>query len=102
MEAIYEKIIFESSKPGAMRWNEICNDIVTVYFEIFTGEKLYRQEELWALLFEPLIKKNEKEEKLKKKVLDDTANKYFFLNILPQLLEDNFNDVDKFVNEFLK
>lgn len=96
MNEIFEKILTASADSGRMRWNEIVNDIITVYFEIFDGDKLYERNELWALLFEPNNDKEEKKNKLDH-CLRNSKNHDFFLRVLPILLKDNFKGVEKLV-----
>jgi hypothetical protein len=93
MESIYTQIEQFEQASGKLRWNEICNDIVGVYQDLFAKhEQLYTAVDLWSLLFEPTIMKEKKQTTLGK-VMHDEKHAQFFTKLLPFLLQDQFKEV---------
>ncbi|NBP57556.1 hypothetical protein EBU71_13670 [bacterium] len=92
MESIYTLIQKFEASSGKLRWNEICNDIVIVYNDMFPKhEQQYTESDLWSLLFEPNILKMEKQRYLEE-CLKDEKHILFFSKLLPYFLQDKFKE----------
>jgi hypothetical protein len=84
----YGKLLHCEANSGKMRWNAVCEDLVSIYEAKFTkSHQKIDSIELLNLLFEPDIRQEIKKKKLIKLFEDDVYSN-FFMNILYVGLDD--------------
>ena len=99
VQDFYGKLLHCEANSGKMRWNAICEDMVSIYeIKFLTPQKKIGSRELWALLFEPDQKQQIKKNKLIQ-VFKDENYRDFFMNILYKGLEDPM-EWDEWVTKF--
>ena len=88
VKEFYGKLLHCEAKSGKMRWNAICEDLVTLYEHSFEEKKrLIPSRELYSLLFEPYQKQEVNKKKLNN-LFQNTTYQQFFMEKLYNGLDD--------------
>lgn len=80
--------MMKEKSGGYQRWNDICEDIATLYANKYTSvEGPYTREEIWRLFFEPPSHENNVEQERLEKALEDP----FFCHLFFVLFQASFD-----------
>jgi len=99
IDVFYSKLLKNTNSFGKMRWNAICEDIISIYFyEFEEKERLLDHDTFWSVVFEPHVNESEKR-KILETVFQIEKHRAFFMNCVYIGIDDP-KDWDKWVSQF--
>jgi hypothetical protein len=88
VDIFYDKLLENTTKSGKMRWNAICEDIISIYFSSFLDNKrILNHDTFWDLLFNSSDNTNEKKKRLQI-IFTDIDHFTFFRDIVFIAIDD--------------